>query len=265
MHFIHFLAFLFRSPVFITSLLSSVCQWIVGVLNRNTNGNRVEYFELLPVACRMERVDQDTELGEACSSLLAMLSNALTLHDCMGTALRKIDEVSQSTSWSSRLSVTEFLQVLIFNNMPIVLGHPEWVSDVQTIVLRLLEDSVVEVRAKAAQVLGGLLHCSFLPATDELLALFKEKCRTRIGKNAGRRMLNGANDGDAIASTSSNENADAEAIRTRHMGVLGLCSFVSAYPYELPDFIPIIFEHLGKNLNDPQPIPVSVGGVCMLL
>lgn len=42
----------------------------------------------------------------------------------------------------------------------------------------------------------------------------------------------------------------------RHGGVLGLCAFISAYPYDIPDFVPDVFEHLGAHLNDPQPIPV---------
>lgn len=243
------------------SPLNTVCQWIVGVLNRNTNGNIIEYFDLLPYACRLERCEQDVEMAETCSSLLAMLSQGLTLQDCMGYALQKIDDVSLLSSWSARLAVIDVLQVLVFNNMPIVLSRDDWVQQVQTIVLRLLEDAVLEVRVKAAQVLGGLLHCSFLPSTDKLLELFKQKCRTKVTKNSARRMVNGngnGNGGDASETTSLiSETQEAEAVRVRHMGVLGLCSFISAYPYDIPDFIPDIFEHLGAHLNDPQPIPVS--------
>lgn len=52
------------------------------------------------------------------------------------------------------------------------------------------------------------------------------------------------------------ESREANAVRIRHTGVLGLCAFISAYPYEVPDFVPNVFEHLGAHLNDPQPIPV---------
>lgn len=53
------------------------------------------------------------------------------------------------------------------------------------------------------------------------------------------------------------ETQDAESsVRMRHGGVLGLCAFISAYPYDIPDFVPDVFEHLGAHLNDPQPIPV---------
>lgn len=46
-------------------------------------------------------------------------------------------------------------------------------------------------------------------------------------------------------------------IRTRHAGVLGLCAFVDAHPYDVPDFLPDVFGHLGPHLSDPQPIPVN--------
>lgn len=234
-------------------------------MNRNTNGNIIEYFELLPFACRLERCENDIELAETCTSLLAMLSQGLTLQDCMGAALSKIEEVSLLSSWSARLAVIDVLQVLVFNNMPIVLSHEKWVQQVQSIVLRLLEDSVLEVRVKAAQVLGGLLHCSFLPSTDKLLELFKKKCRTKIVKNTTRRILtNCGTEVVATASTTSTSNnngtndiQEAESVRTRHMGVLGLCAFISAYPYDIPDFVPDVFEYLGAHLNDPQPIPVN--------
>lgn len=189
-----------------------------------------------------------------------MISQAITLEPVMGKALKKIDEISLMSSWSARLAIIDVLQVLVFNNMPIVLSRDEWIQKVQLIVLRLLEDPVLEVRIKSAQVLGGLLHCSFLPSTDKLLELFKEKCRTKLMKNAARRMMPNCRSEAAVATASPNNGViiDTESVRTRHMGVLGLCAFISAYPYDIPDFVPDVFEHLGAHLNDPQPIPVRL-------
>lgn len=233
-------------------LFKTISQWIVGVINRTTNGNHKEYFELLPFACRLDRTENDAELAEISVSLLAMISQALTLPDCMGFALEKICEISKMNSWNARFAVLDVLQVLIFQNMPVVLSKPEWIEKVQEIVLLLLEDSVLEVREKSAEVLGGLIHCSFLPTTEKLLELFKKKCKTKIVK---RRMEMGGGTCAAEA-FSLIENRDANAVRARHTGVLGLCAFISAYPYDIPDFVPEVFEHLGAHLNDPQPIPV---------
>lgn len=52
-------------------------------------------------------------------------------------------------------------------------------------------------------------------------------------------------------------------IQTRHAGVLGLCAFVKAHPYDVPDYLPEVFGHLGPHLTDPQPIPVSK--VCFVI
>jgi hypothetical protein len=43
------------------------------------------------------------------------------------------------------------------------------VVQVVDIVLRLLEDDWLEVREKASQVLGGLLHCNFIETPDDLI------------------------------------------------------------------------------------------------
>lgn len=53
-----------------------------------------------------------------------------------------------------------------------------------------------------------------------------------------------------------NDTTESDSVRMRHMGVLGLCAFISAYPYDIPEFLPDVFENLGAHLNDPQPIPV---------
>uniref|UniRef100_A0A1L8DSH8 Putative proteasome activator complex subunit 4 n=1 Tax=Nyssomyia neivai TaxID=330878 RepID=A0A1L8DSH8_9DIPT len=239
-------------------LFKTISHWVIGVLNRTTNGNQPEYFELLPFACRLEKCEQDTELQVICTSLLAMLSQALTLPECMGASLAKINDVSRMSSWSARLAVVDVLQVLVFNNMSIVLSRLEWVDVVQEIVLRLLEDTVLEVREKAAQVLGGLLHCSFLPATDKLLELFKKKCRTKVVKSSRRVVAATCAVEATMAEASIAESREANAVRVRHTGVLGLCAFISAYPYDIPDFVPDVFEHLGAHLNDPQPIPSTI-------
>lgn len=233
-------------------VFKTVAQWLTCIINRCSNGNEVEYFELLPIACRLERSEQDQELAEICTSLLAMISQALTLVPCMSAALNKIDEISKMKSWSARRSVIDVLQVLVFYNMTIILSNDEWKKKTQEIVLRLLEDNVVEVREKAAEVLCGLLHCSFLTATDELLELFKQKCRTKMIK-AKRLQIS-----PSCSNVVNKSEGEANAVRARHSGVLGLCAFISAYPYEVPEFVPNVFEHLGAHLNDPQPIPATI-------
>ena len=48
-----------------------------------------------------------------------------------------------------------------------------------------------------------------------------------------------------------------EDLVTKHSGVLGLCAFVNAFPYDVPEFVPDILMVLSDHLHDPQPIPVG--------
>ena len=40
-------------------------------------------------------------------------------------------------------------------------------------------------------------------------------------------------------------------------GILGLCAFVEAFPYDVPPFMPPILMELSTHLNDPQVINQS--------
>ena len=53
------------------------------------------------------------------------------------------------------------------------------------------------------------------------------------------------------------ESKAALRVRRRHSGVIGLCAFVNAFPYDVPEFVPDVLMHLSGHLHDPQPIPVS--------
>ena len=46
--------------------------------------------------------------------------------------------------------------------MPSLLSNVTWVHQVMDVVEQALIDERVEVRSKASQVLGGLLHCAFV-------------------------------------------------------------------------------------------------------
>lgn len=223
----------------------TLAQLITGILSYSTNGNELIFFEILPIAIRLERTfdEHDVELADVCTRLIAMMSQGFTLPKNMEQCLTKVDDISHSTSWSVRLAVLDFLQVQVFHNMPIILSEAQWVERVQEIVLRLLEDAVVEVREKASEVLGGLLHTQFIPSPDSVLKLLKRKCKQKIVKRTEESF-------DSEAATNS--------IRLRHCGVLGLSAFILSNPYSVPEYVPPIFEIMYDHLNDPQPIPSTI-------
>ena len=58
-------------------------------------------------------------------------------------------------------------QVFYFTNFVQVCQHPERVRRVQDLVVSLLSDELVQVRQKAALVLGGLIHTQFIRVEDQ--------------------------------------------------------------------------------------------------
>jgi hypothetical protein len=72
--------------------------------------------------------------------------------------------------------------VSVFTNFAAFVALPGEAGRVVDLVLRLLADTNLEVRRKAGTVLGGLLHCSFIPpaARDELLARFQTAAEKKL-------------------------------------------------------------------------------------
>lgn len=94
-------------------------------------------------------------------------------------------------------------------------------------------------------MLGGLLHCDFLDRekSQKLLDQFQKQVSSRLPRSVRTALL---------------QDVDMALIVKRHAGILGLCAFVDAFPYDVPDFLPDILVRLGNHLNDPQPIPVRL-------
>ena len=60
------------------------------------------------------------------------------------------------------------------------------------------------------------------------------------------------------SSKTKKKKKTAEEVVSKHSGILGLCAFVNAFPYDVPDFVPDILMVLSDHLHDPQPIPVII-------
>lgn len=92
-------------------------------------------------------------------------------------------------------------------------------------------------------MLGGLLHCDFLDRekSRNLLNQFQKQVSHKLPRGLRTALL---------------QDVDMALIVKRHAGILGLCAFVDAFPYDVPDFLPDVLIELGNHLNDPQPIPV---------
>lgn len=156
-------------------LLKTVCKWITNSVSRSLYAATPEFYMIFPILCQLESSEADEELSKSCLITLANLSQAFTLPEYMPVVLTSVKMISEHTSWSARFTSLEFLQVLVFYNMGIILSNASWVDCVKNIVLRLLDDERLEVREKASQVLGGLLHCMFITDHETLLVSIKNR------------------------------------------------------------------------------------------
>ncbi|XP_014213300.1 proteasome activator complex subunit 4-like [Copidosoma floridanum] len=222
---------------FLHTLCSITTEWMVSVTFEGGS-----FFDLYPLLVQMENSEtQYPELAEICRKTIASLATSY-LADSIPVALKAINETSKSKSWSERVSTIHFIEVVLFYNMSILWSNEDWMEKIRSIVLRLIEDERVEVREKAAEVLSGMLHCTLITNEKALLDKFM-----KMAKKKGRSKKNESKIADS-----------SETIRLRHVGVLGMCAFIQAHPYDIPQEIPPIFEHLSAHLNEPDPILTTI-------
>ncbi|KAL1501106.1 hypothetical protein ABEB36_006493 [Hypothenemus hampei] len=223
-------------------LYKVVSKYVITSMSRVNFTPRSEYWRLLLLAALLQNYEIDEEIATISTNLLVVLGQSVTLEQYIPDAIQAVIEVSRCHLWSARSVLAEFLPVFILFNMPTIQSNSEWVIQIQDLVLQLLEDVQLEVRVKAAKVVSGLLHCHFIPQPIELLTMFRQKARTKIKK-----------------AESIGENSDmGKNLILRHAGVLGLCSFINAHPYDVPEYFPTVFAALGSHLSDPQPIPATI-------
>ncbi|XP_026273148.1 proteasome activator complex subunit 4 [Frankliniella occidentalis] len=194
------------------------------------------FYQLLEPSILLENVAKDKDLRQICEKNIALLASAFTKPSCIPVVLEAIYKVDNHPSWAMRVSCLGFLQVLVFQNMPIFASQSDWTEKVIDLVVLRLDDSWLEVQHKAGEVLSGMLHCHFIPHPLKLMERFKEKANIRLSRKA----------------------PDPSKLRTRHAGIIGLCAYVRAFPYDVPDFVPDVIGILGDHLNDPHPISKTI-------
>ena len=153
----------------------------------------------------------------------------------------------KETSKKRKLKTLAILQVFLFRhlfsmNFDLEGALSERVNCadvVSRIVQNLLQDPVLEVRQYAATTMSGVVRCNESINSDRILAL-KSTFENWIAKSD-------------IGPTSD--------ITLKHAGVLGLCSLVVSYPYDIPKWLPdvlvILAKHSSKHVKN-QHIQSSI-------
>ena len=246
-----------------TNILETVAVWLSEIIFTSSATVSKSYYDLLPFFCQFIGTETDQEVSQACLRALCFLSVCIVPPDVIPYVLSMVDTVLQSTSWKSKLSILEFLQVFVFTNFMSICLHEEWVEKTETLTTSMLADENANVQQKASKVLGGLIHSNFLDDQyqEKVLQKFRMKIRVKMSrkKNSGGKIRPGTKfEKSSISSLRKTLTTNKQAMAEFHSGILGLCAIVEAYPYDVPKFVPEILIELEKHLHDPQPIPKTI-------
>ena len=169
-------------------------------MHKSCSGVTRECFDLLEVICIGASNDHDPDLAAECRANLCWFASAILPGELIGSFLDAVDHILLNCpSWKAKTAILDVLQASVFCNMPTIRTKSAWSAKVTSIVVSSgLNADHVEVREKAGAVLAGLLHCNFIDnmKTKELMEMFKKMASAK-----------------------------------RHSGIIGLCAFVSAFPY----------------------------------
>jgi len=228
--------------------LETVSLWICHQIRVSSVSVQEEMFQLLPYLCQFIGTERDQDVSQSCLQALCYLSACILPAKVVPTMLDMVRRIAASRSYKTKISMLEYLQVAVFTNFPALACNKEYVSQVKQLVVSLLQDENLTVRQKAAKILGGLLHSGFLngEAVPSLLADLRGRVRDRMQRK-GKKFTK-----------EHGEKEDKGRALKHHSGILGMCAFVEAFPYDVPKFVPPILMELSTHLNDPQPIPMTI-------
>ncbi|XP_039595074.1 proteasome activator complex subunit 4A isoform X2 [Polypterus senegalus] len=230
-------------------LLKTVLKWLMASAGRSFSTAIEEQLHLLPLLFKIAPVENDDsydELKRDAKTCLSLMSQGLLYPHQIPLVLQVLNQTAGSSSWHARYTVLTYLQTMVFYNLFTFLNDEETVTDVQWLVIRLLEDEQLEVREIAATTLGGLLQCNFLNMDASMQTHFEKLCKTRLPKKRKR-------DPGAVMDTIP----PADLVK-RHAGVLGLSACILSSPYDVPTWMPQLLMDLSVHLNDTQPIEMTV-------
>jgi len=240
--------------------LEMVSLWICHQIRLSSASLDPALIQLLPFLCQFIGTETDQDVSQACLQALCYLSASILPLAAIQPMLDMVARIARSESYKTKMSVLEFLQVSVFTNFPALVhgaGHRPQVVD---LVLSLLADPHITVRQKAAKILGGLLHSGFLRggAVEALLVTLRARVRPRMARRGRKfRRAEGTPTTSTTSTTTTTTEASADNL-AHHSGILGLCAFVEAFPYDVPPFLPPILMELSTHLNDPQPTPLTI-------
>jgi len=233
---------------------------------------------ILPETLHMMDVKEDMELMASASSMLRFIGNAPFAPELMPGMVETIEKVSsERRQWHHRLRIMVVIQVFYYRQL-FVLSKNERKRLFDAVIL-LLNDPQLEVREAASATLSGMVQCTKFDEKNLVLPLL-ERFRTGIVMNPmPKRRPQGGPSASGISTPQAHGiftpprsgastpegletlrlNKDTETLVRRHGAVLGLSAIITAFPYEIPDWMPSTLAFLAnKASGDRGMISLSV-------
>jgi proteasome activator subunit 4 len=216
--------------------------------SRAGHGLLVQLPSLLRLLLTAQELKEDTELASLSTRMTMTVSNVQLPADEAGDIIAALMALSKEGSWHSRCRALRMLQSLVFRNL---FYAP--VRELVELLAELVADPQLEVRQLASQTLSGLIRCGLVRNVTALEQRFRALAATPLPKRPSKKRATAVG-ADGVATPKADPEASRTALLQRHGGVLGLHALVSAYPYEMPDWMPDLLIFIGERTNDPEPI-----------
>ncbi|KAI0067754.1 hypothetical protein BV25DRAFT_1834775 [Artomyces pyxidatus] len=191
-----------------------------------------------PEFFRMSELSDNPELQAHSQAVLYILSAVAPPPESIEAITATfVEAIKSSVSWRIRLNAIPTLVVFFYRNL---LGVSDAaVSSIMDLLLDCLSDDNVEVREMASKALSGIVRVSqrqsIVPLKDHFV------CLSRKVKLPARR-----------------EPGYAEALRTLHSAILGLCALIESFPYSVEKWVPPLTDVLALHATDPPPISTTI-------
>ncbi|KAI8644413.1 hypothetical protein BD408DRAFT_340596 [Parasitella parasitica] len=219
----------------------TVLCWLHEAFNHWSASGTLPYIvPMLPKVFAMQEANDDQDLQQMATRVLNQAARVNYPPSMLPTMIDEFLKIlTTSNNWHVRIRALPLLQIFFFKHL-FAMSSGQLLRIMQVIGQMLL-DAQIEVRQLASVTLGGLVRCSQRDAIEELLAEFTAKVQAKIPKRKR----------DKVTGRNIEPAGFADAVLQKHAGVLGISCLVSAFPYEVPEWMPVILCQLADCMSDP--------------
>lgn len=223
------------------NLFSIVLCWLHEALTHWSLSGTLPYIvPFIHKLFAMQEINDDRDLQNMATRVLNLIARMNYPPNMLSNIIDQfLTILTTSSSWHMRIRALPVLQIFFFKHL-FVMSSTQLIR-IMEVIGQMLLDSQIEVRQLASITLGGLVRCSQRDAIQSLLTQFTTKIEIRIPKRKR----------DKVTGKNVEPVGFAEAVLHKHAGVLGISCLINAFPYEVPEWMPVILCQLAECMSDP--------------